>query len=92
MYDVTNAVDYSQISIKSNNWLYKGIIEWTLTSKYANPSVNIFTLNINGFVGNGRGYYYSNGIRPTFYLKRDIVINKTAHTGSKTDPYRIVTE
>ncbi len=73
----------------SNNWLYTGNSEWTISP--VNGRSNLaFAVVDTGEINNGNGnlsVYYSYGIRPTFYLKSNVAI--TSGTGTSSDPYRI---
>ena len=73
--------------VKSVNWLYMGLIEWTITHDASSSQV-VFPLFYQGFTyGDGtKGYYV---VRPVFYLNSDVQIYE-GHDGTASDPYRIV--
>ena len=70
---------YYKTIIKSNDWLYKGVNEWTIS-----PII----VNSTGTVG-GYRVDRGNGVRPSFYLKSNITIDIENHSGSISDPFRI---
>ena len=71
-----------------NNWLYRGTSEWTITRTTDN-SVKIYGLGSDGAVRYNNDQNPAYAVRPTFYLNKDVTLNKTAHAGSNTVPYRI---
>ena len=79
--------NYNLQSIRSNNWLYKGLYEWTITR---NSRFNNYSFYIGSY---GTVSYhltnYPNALRRVFYLNQSVTFDKTAHTGSKSDPYRV---
>ena len=81
----TNLSSYSSLTIKQNNWLYMGLIEWTLTpcSFFSNY---VFFLNDNGDLYTlSATFGYS--VRPVFYLKSNI--SYASGNGTKASPFRI---
>ena len=79
--------DYSDSSINSNNWLYLGDYEWTIT-RVSDGTTGAITIIDDGSVGHSAiwgGY----DIRPVFYLDESAEIDMTAHAGTSQDPYRI---
>ena len=75
-----------------NNWLYNGLIEWTIFRDSA-LSDTAFEIYYNGSLVSEGVYDYAvmntgfNAIRPVFYLKSDVAIE--GETGSMADPYRV---
>lgn len=68
---------------QNDNWLFNSTWQWTLTSP-SNRVQSVFAFSQTGWVvdttaGNG------GGIRPTLFLKSDVVI--TGGTGEKSNPY-----
>ena len=74
--------NYNGEAIKSVNWMYMGLYEWTI-SRNADYAYRVF------YVGNtgGLNYIYANGafgVRPVFYLTSSV--NYASGSGSATDP------
>ena len=82
----TNLNFYNNSSITSNNWLYMGLYEWTITP-YSSYSNNVFYLYNSGFLdfyNANRGY----SVRPVFYLNSNVEYN--GGTGTESDPFTLV--
>ena len=85
-------ISYSDESVRNNNWLYNGLIEWTIFRDSA-LSDTAFEIYYNGSLVSEGVYDYAvmntgfNAIRPVFYLKSDVAIE--GGTGSMADPYRV---
>ena len=77
---------YNSSSITSNNWMYMGLFEWTI-SRYSSNSFYAYYVHPNGLVGD----HYADGItaavRPCFYLTSDVTY--ASGTGTSSDPIRI---
>ena len=69
----------------TNNWLYNGDYQWTLTPN-AGDSYSVFGVRSSGHVDNSSAYNGS-GVRPSLNLKSDTVF--VSGTGTKEDPYVI---
>ena len=74
--------NYNGEAIKSVNWMYMGLDEWTI-SRNADYAYRVL------YVGNtgGPNYIYANGafgVRPVFYLTSSV--NYASGSGSATDP------
>ena len=83
---ITNLNGYNSSSITSNNWLYMGLYEWTITP-HSSSRNGVFYLHNNGYlVFNGAYYGYS--VRPVFYLKSNVEYN--GGTGTESDPFTLV--
>ena len=92
-YASTDSLCRSDMSSQSNNiyncqndnWLFNSTWQWTLTSSFDNGQ-SVFTFSNTGWVINTTA---GNGgrIRPSLYLKSDIVI--AGGTGEKGDAYTI---
>lgn len=79
---------YDQEAIKNNNWMYMGLLEWTISR---NSNVGDATIGIAhyGCVGSyGSAYVYNHrAVRPTFYLTSSTIL--ISGNGSKDSPYRL---
>ena len=82
-YWSTNLSSYN--SATSNNWLYLGSTEWTI-SRVSDRSNNAFIVH-SGYVGNDGVYYGSRAVRPVFYLSS--LVNYVSGSGSSADPIRL---
>ena len=82
----TNLDDYYNSSITSNNWLYMGLYEWTITPRSLS-GVIVFVLDIYGYLF---FLYVESGssVRPVFYLKSNVEYN--GGTGTESDPFTLV--
>ena len=69
----------------STNWMYMGIIEWTLPRSSDNTT-NAFAVNAHGAVSNGT-VYNAYTVRPTFSLSSNVTY--ASGSGTSSDPYRI---
>ena len=81
----TTIYDYSDTTIKNENWLYLGLNEWTITPM-TGDTTSIFYLYINGCIYS-QNSADSRVVRPTFYLNNSVI--KTSGDGTKANPYRI---
>ncbi len=89
--------DYRNYTTIANNWLYRGVMEWTITRS---ASIQEYSHNYNAagsinFIYNNGGVFSSNasgayGVRRVFYLKKDIEIDMDNYAGTLTEPYRII--
>ena len=82
----TDLSSYSNSTITSNNWMYMGLFEWTITP-LSSYSLYVFYLYFNG------NLYYNNAnlgysARPVFYLNSNVEYN--GGTGTKSDPFTLV--
>jgi hypothetical protein len=88
----TSTDSYNGSTIIASNWLYKGVYEWTIT-RSGGSTETVFYIDINGSVtalnGFANCYRGGRGVRPTFYLTEDTIIDMTNHAGTLVDPYRI---
>ena len=81
----TDLYDYESSAITSNNWMYMGLYEWTITPS-SSGSVNVF------FVYDRSSFdrrFASTGssARPVFYLKSNVALQ--GGSGTSSDPYRL---
>lgn len=84
-YWTTSLSDYGNETIRDNNWMYMGEIEWTISrvsSKYP-----VFLVYYSGDVGCFDVGSEGVAVRPTFYLESSVELS--GGTGTQTDPYRI---
>ena len=73
---------YNSSAIKSVNWMYMGLDEWTITPNSLNSS-SVFTFNSSGnpaYASVGNGYV----VRPVLYLKASIAY--AGGSGTKDSP------
>lgn len=79
--------DYNDYrNVISENWMYMGDYDWTITHSYDNTLDAFYVDNIGSvFSGYADG---GHAVRPAFYLKSDVAF--IGGTGTETDPYRIV--
>ncbi len=83
----TNLSGYDSSSITSNNWLYMGLQEWTITP-FSSTSSIVFYLNREGYLDNYTTARYGRSVRPVFYLKSNVEYN--GGTGTESDPFTLV--
>ena len=79
---------YNNSTNTSNNWLFLGSTEWTITSWSGSGSRYVF--NIDGTESvSGNDFVAVRGfVRPSFYLKSNIAI--TSGDGSQNSPFRLI--
>ena len=78
--------NYDEINFKSNNWLFLGLDEWTLTSGSNGTSDLVYYVTTYGSLSYEEGtsnFYF----RPTFYLNANVIY--IGGSGTESDPYRI---
>ena len=81
----TNVGSYNSSSITSNNWMYMGLYEWTISRDSSRTSY-AYGVRYNGRVDyRDVNYYYA--VRPSFYLESSV--NYVSGTGTESDPFRI---
>ena len=79
----TNLIDYDGTAIKSVNWMYMGLSEWTI-SRLADNSSSALNVYNTGHVGNGGVGDFAYGARPVFSLTSSV--NYVSGSGSASDP------
>ena len=79
----SNLIDYDGAAIKSVNWMYMGLYEWTI-SRRADLSDNVFHVYLDGYVDIGFGGSNFSGVRPSFNLSSSITY--VSGSGSANDP------
>lgn len=81
---------------KSNDWLYDETSQWLLTpnSEYSgdtwiirNGESAYGSVDYNNVYLDGRAVQYVHNVRPTLYLRNDVVIE--SGTGTIDDPYKL---
>ena len=82
---VTNLGSYNSLTIKANNWLYMGLIEWTITPN-SSSSNSVFYVSSNGYLSSS-GASSGCAARPVFYLKSNVALQ--GGSGTSSDPYRL---
>ena len=81
----TNLNGYNNSTITSNNWMYMGLYEWTITP-YSSYSDIVFYVDYNGLL-NLLSANRGNSARPVFYLKSNVALQ--GGSGTSSDPYRL---
>ena len=79
----TSTTTVSSYYYGTKNWLYKGY-EWTITPR-SSSATYAFSVNSSGHVYDYDDTNLGRGVRPTFYLKSIISIEKGS--GTISDPY-----
>ena len=82
---ITDLYDYKSSAITSNNWMYMGLYEWTITPR-SSSSYFVFYVDRNSYLSynNARSGYAA---RPVFYLKSNVELN--GGSGTLSDPYTL---
>ena len=90
-----NLYSYNNANIASNNWLCRGVNEWTITRESGDFCDEVMELSYSCYITSywSAGYYnqvnYDGyAARPVMYLKQGTKIDFT-HAGTSADPYRI---
>ena len=81
-----NLFDYKNLTIDSNNWMYMGLIEWTINPRSSDSSY-VFVVSSHG--GLIDSLHVSNGYsaRPVFYLESNVALQ--GGSGTSSDPSRL---
>ena len=83
----TNMDSYNSSSITSNNWMYMGLTEWTI-SRYSSYTYSAYRVYYSGSVsGDYVSKYSTNAVRPSFYLESSV--SYASGSGTATNPIRI---
>ena len=79
---------YNYESATSDNWLYLGSDEWTI-SRNSDNTHYAFRVTSTGYVYGRGGYFVDNtgAVRPSFYLESSV--SYASGSGTATDPIRI---
>ncbi len=83
-YWTTRMISYD--NAKNNNWMYMGLIEWTI-SRISSSSDLAFMVNNSGHLNNPYVYLNHNAVRPVFYLTSSTTY--VSGSGTSSDPIRI---
>ena len=76
---------YNNTTVKSTNWIYMGLDEWTIIPE-SSESYRVFFLFVSGYIAyNNANIGYA--VRPTMYLKASAVYN--GGSGTASVPIRI---
>ena len=79
--------DYYNSTITANNWLYMGLMEWTIIT-YSPSSYYVFRVDNNGILTNSASFASGrSAARPVFYLESNVELS--GGTGTSSDPYRL---
>ena len=70
---------------KKNNWLFKGVLYWTISPASSDAST-VCRVDSDGRLSNG-GALYRGSVRPSVYLKSDIKI--VSGSGTKEDMFKL---
>ena len=81
----TDLYYYSNSTIRSKNWMYMGLYEWTI-SPYSSSRYSVFIVDGNGNL-NYNSVSSGYAARPVFYLKSNVQLE--GGSGTSSDPYRL---
>ena len=81
-----NLYNYNNATGKNNNWLFKGIDEWTLL-RFASISYGVFGVGSGGYVSSYGVSDNPYGVRPVLYLISSAKI--TGGNGTSSSPYTL---
>ena len=81
--DTTCRDNMNSIKCKNENWLFNSLFQWTL-SPYSRFADNAFGVTSGGDVYSSRAYD-DLGVRPSLFLKSDVVI--AGGTGTESNPF-----
>ena len=79
----TQLSSYNGDAIKNVNWMYMGLVEWTI-SRTADSSISAFRVLYTGYVSNFLVDSLAYGVRPVFNLSSSV--NYVSGSGTVTDP------
>ncbi len=84
----TTLYNYDNATNRDNNWMFMGLVEWTI-SRYSDNTNSAFFVDNTGNVIYNRVYYDGNtsAVRPSFYLESSVVLE--SGNGSEQNPYRV---
>ena len=89
-YWTESLYNYDNSTLRSNNWMYLGFDEWTI-SRNLRLSNAAFYVVFSGYVYGSNDVDdvgYSRAVRPVFYLNTNVLYS--SGTGTSSDPVRIV--
>ena len=81
----TDLYYYSNSTITSNNWMYMGLNEWTITPN-SSYSSSVFLVRYDGSL-NHTTSHLGYAARPVFYLESNVELNEGS--GTLSDPYTL---
>ena len=81
----TSLYDYDNSTNTSNNWLYLGSYEWTISRSSGHSSSAFFVYN-TGYI-NYHGVTDDHAVRPSFYLNSSVTY--AGGTGEASNPIRV---
>ena len=79
----TNLSLYRSSTMKSNNWMYMGLYEWTIIPRSSHSYVAFVVFSNGGLASNLAYFGYT--ARPVFYLESTVELS--SGTGTSTDPF-----
>jgi len=80
----TNLTSYGDANIKSVNWMYMGLDEWTISHNVDNNNYDVFCVNHIRGICSYSPNIYNVAVRPVFSLTSSV--NYASGSGSATDP------
>ena len=83
---ITDLYDYDNSSITSNNWLYMGLYEWTITPSSSSSNSVFLVYSIGSLTSSSA--YSGRAVRPVFYLNSNVEYN--GGSGTESDPFTLV--
>ena len=84
-YWIIALLNYNDTTLRSNNWLYMGSTEWTI-SRNPKDTFGAFSIYSTGFVSDYL-VTYDYAVRPSFYLTSSTTY--VSGSGTSSDPIRI---
>ena len=86
----TNLYDWNGSGVsdcKNNDYLFKGVYEWTLAPRSSNSGSAFYVYSAGGVI-DSISVSYADAVRPAAYLKSDILLSGVGD-GSSTSPYQL---
>ena len=80
----TTLYNYANDTNRNNNWMYMGLLEWTIIPD-SSRSYHVFFVRNGGL--NSDFAYLGYAARPVFYLKSNVSLQ--GGSGTSSDPYRL---
>ena len=78
----------SYSTVRNNNWMYMGFVEWTVSRRSDLSSINfVFGVNSDGGMFNGVSGGVGHGVRPVFNLESSVTYK--SGSGTQSDPILI---
>ena len=82
---ITNLISYDSSTIPANNWMYIGLIEWTIIPRSSRNDV-VFHVYYNGALSS-YNVHIGYAARPVFYLESNVQLE--GGSGTSSDPFRL---